>query len=416
MHNSAMTQSATVSATLADQALHLTGRLIDAYGPRPSGSPASRQAADALHAEAEGFADRAWTEDFDVHPGAFLGWIRLLVLIYLAGVVLLWLDVFWMAALLATAGLAILVGQFFFYREVLDRFYPRHTGRNVLAAVEPQGEVRGQLIVSGHHDSARIFNFLANRPALYPWRVTGGLAIYALFLVTCWVLALWTLLAGAPGWSAVAAALFSVLLLWVGQLWWFASAQSTPGAGDNLASTAAAWETLRHLAAEKAAGRGLKHLRVIAASWDAEEAGLRGARAWVKAAAGDGRLAMPTWNLNLECLYDPAEFFLLTSDVNGTVRLSPELAGRCQRLLAAHGRDVPAKPIAFLTGGTDAGELARGGAQATGLIGMPWGNTQRSSVYHTPRDVLEAVSPQAVAAAIALAVDLGDDLDQSLIA
>ncbi len=206
-----MTHFEDLATTLAQRALHLTDRLIDTTGPRPSGSPASSQAADALQAEAEGFADRAWTEDFAVHPGAFLGWIRLLVMIYLAGVVLLWLDVFWLAALLATAGLVLLVGQFFFYYELLDPLFPKQTGRNVLAAVEPQGEVRGQLIVSGHHDSARIFNFLANRPALYPWRVTGGLAIYALFLAACWVLTIWTLLAGAPGWSTASAVLFSVV-------------------------------------------------------------------------------------------------------------------------------------------------------------------------------------------------------------
>jgi hypothetical protein len=417
MHNGIMSNlTATYSPQAADEAaLRLAGRLIDAIGPRPSGSAASRQAADALQAEAASFADRAWSEDFAVHPAAFLGWIRLLVLLYIAGVALLWLEVFWLAALLATVGIAILVGQFFFYRELLDPFFPRQTGRNVLAVVEPAGEARGQLIVSGHHDSARIFNFLAHQPKLYPSRVTGGLAIYALFLLTCWVLALWTAASGAaPGWSTAAAALFSLLLLWMGQLWWFASPQSTPGAGDNLASTAAAWEALRFIAQEKAAGRPLQHLRVIAASWDAEEAGLRGARAWVKAAAGDDRLALPTWNLNLECLYDPDEFFLLTSDVNGTVKLSEALAGQCQQLLAARGRNVPVKPIAFLTGGTDAGELARRGAEATTLIGMPWGNTQRASVYHTPRDVLSAVSLEAVAAAMGLAMDLAGELDARL--
>lgn len=53
----------------ANAALQLTGRLIDAFGPRPSGSAASRQAADALQAEAAQFADRTWSEDFPVHPG-----------------------------------------------------------------------------------------------------------------------------------------------------------------------------------------------------------------------------------------------------------------------------------------------------------------------------------------------------------
>jgi aminopeptidase YwaD len=395
---------------LANAALVHTGRLIEAIGPRPSASAASRQAADALRNEAAAFTDRAWTEDFTAHPGAFLGWIRILVLIYVAGLVVIWLGIYWPAALLATAGLAIMIAQFFFYKELLDPLFPRQTGRNVLASLEPNGEVRGHLIISGHHDSAQVFNFLANRPSLYALRVTGGIAVYVLFLLTCWLLAVWTAVAGVPpSWSIIPAAVFSLLLLLVGQLWWFAGREATPGAGDNLASTAAAWQTLRHLANEKAAGRGLRHLRVTAASWDAEEAGLRGARAWVARNPAD----LPTWNLNLECLYNPGDFFFLTSDVNGTVRLSAELADRGRGILAGRGRDVPAKPIAFLTGGTDAGELARGGIEATTLMGMPWGNTERSSVYHTPRDVLAAVSPEAVAEAIYLAVTLAAELDQN---
>ncbi|MFO7681243.1 MAG: hypothetical protein R6X34_14440, partial [Chloroflexota bacterium] len=161
----------------AQRAYMFTGKLIDAVGPRISGSAASRQAADALKQEAESFADRVWTEDFAVHPKAFLGWIRVVVVVYGTAVILLWLSIYWLAALLMTLGLGVIVGQFFLYRELLDRFFPKETGRNVLAALEPVGEARGQLIISGHHDSAFVFNFLAHRPALYPARVIGGLGI-----------------------------------------------------------------------------------------------------------------------------------------------------------------------------------------------------------------------------------------------
>lgn len=53
-------------------------------------------------------------------------------------------------------------------------------------------------------------------------------------------------------------------------------------------------------------------------------------------------------------------------------------------------------------------------AKATSLIGMPWGNNDRSAVYHTPADVLESVDPAAVACAIQLALDLSDDLEREL--
>jgi hypothetical protein len=45
---------------------------------------------------------------------------------------------------------------------------------------------------------------------------------------------------------------------------------------------------------------------------------------------------------------------------------------------------------------------------------MPWGNNNRSNVYHTPRDVLSAVSPEAVAAAMGLTIDLAGALDGEL--
>lgn len=400
---------------VARQALDLTSRLIHQFETRPAGSDNARGAADALHQEAQAYADQTWTEDFPVHPGAFLGWIRILVSLYIISIILLWLDYYLAAALLVTLGLGIMVGQFFLYREVIDGLFTRKTGRNVLAALEPDGETRGQLIISGHHDSAHVFNFLVHQPALYPVRVMGGIGTLVLLFLASWILAIWQLAAGsAPGWGSIAAAVFTLLILLVGQLWWFASTRSTPGAGDNLASSAAAWVSLREMARRKADGYGLAHLRLVAASWDAEEAGLRGARSWVSN-PNDGRLDLPTWNLNLECLYDTKDFFFLTSDINGSVQLSTDLAERCQRLMASQGQKVPVKPIEFLTGGTDAGELAKGGAEATTLIGMPWGNSARSSVYHTPGDVLETVSPEAVAEAIRLAVLLAEDLDKELL-
>jgi len=90
------------------------------------------------------------------------------------------------------------------------------------------------------------------------------------------------------------------------------------------------------------------------------------------------------------------------------------LAGRYQRLLGKNGRSVPQHPIAFLTGGTDAAELAKGGAQAITLMGMPWGNDERGSVYHTLADTLDAVSEEVLAILIELALKLAVDLDAEL--
>jgi aminopeptidase YwaD len=402
--------------TLTDSALQLASRLIDQFGPRPPGSRASRDCAEALAKEALSFTTAVETEEFTLSPGAFLAWIRLLVAAYAAALILFWLKLFAAAAVILVLGMALLVAQFFLYREVIDPFMRRRTGKNVSAVIEPEGDVRGELIISGHHDSARIFNFLVHQPGLYGLRINGGMgALVALALTSLAAACLKAL--GIPlDWTGYFAVVFTVLLGLVGQLWFFASPRSTPGAGDNLVSSTAAWEFLRHCAHEKDSGRGLRHLRIRALSFDAEEAGLRGSRAWRKARLAGGGFGHPVWNLNLECLYDPSEFFFLTTDINGSVPLSEGFARRCAGLLEKiSGRTIPVRPIAFLTGGTDAGETARAGAEATTLMGMPWSNSARSAVYHTPADTVEAVSSEAVTAVLELADRLARELDGELV-
>jgi hypothetical protein len=47
-------------------------------------------------------------------------------------------------------------------------------------------------------------------------------------------------------------------------------------------------------------------------------------------------------------------------------------------------------------------------------MGMPWGNSDRSAVYHTPADTPDAVDEGAVAEAIGLACNLARQLDAEL--
>ncbi len=390
----------------AQSALGLTGSLIDRFGPRLAGSPSCLATADALKDHAAPLADRAWNEDFPVHPGSFLGFIRVLVIIYAASTLALPFAA-WASALAASIGLAILVLGFILYVGILDPFYPRRTGRNVLASLEPSGKVERTLIVSGHHDSARIFNFYVDRPELYGRRIYGGIGAFVVFWAASCVLAL----AGAPMIVDLAAALvFLAGFVLVAPLWNFASRDGSPGAGDNLAASCVALEVLRHFRSSRDGGEGLKGTRLIFASFDAEEAGLRGARAWARAHRDEVALS-PTFCFNMDCLFSYPDIKFLSSDVNGSVKLSSALARACADM--AHSRGIPAKvePIAFLTGGTDAAELARVGVRATTLIAMKWSNEERSSAYHTPGDTLEAVEPAAVEAAIRVAVALAEQLD-----
>jgi aminopeptidase YwaD len=390
----------------AKRALEFTARIIDEGGPRLAGSEACKAAARALEVEAAAIGDRASIERFTVHPGAFLGFIRVLVVLYAVAAPLL-AFVPWASAALAALAAAILVLQFFLYKELIDPFYPAREGVNVVAVLEPRLEAKRQLIVSGHHDSARIFNFYVDRPELFARRIDLGIGSVALLLIASIALAA----AGAPASARIAAAALFVLgFLLVAPLWRFASDVGTPGAGDNLVASAAALEIIRELRARRDAGKGLESTRVVFASFDAEEAGLRGARAFAAARRLEFA-SLPSFAYNMDCVYRKDKLTFLTTDLNGSVRLDAALAKLGLSLAAAAGAQARALPIAFLTGGTDAAELAKAGVRTASLMGMDWSGSVRESAYHTPADTVDAVESAAISAAIDIGVALALELD-----
>jgi len=395
---------------LTDKVFENTQKLIDKHGPRQAGSSACRNCADDIYEDMKSFADSARTEDFGVHTGAFLGWIRLLVAFYALAVIFLWLNIPVASAGLLLLGIIIMVFQFFLYKHFIDFLFPKKVGRNVVGVVEPKNEVKQQIIISGHHDSAQIFNFFIHQPKLYALRVMGGIGL----MVTICFLSLVVWAFSLPSWAVTTVAIIGSLgALIVLQLWFFASSKCTPGAGDNLIASCMAVEALRQISKDKVEGNGLENTRVIALSFDAEEEGLRGAYAFAKKNK-DMLNEVPTYLYNIDCPYNLKDMFFLTSDINTSVQLSEDFASECRMSAEKLGYKPKVKPIAFLTGGTDAGELAKFGVYATTMMAMPWDNTERSSVYHTPNDTCEAVEKEVVKAGLEIFFDMVNEKDKEI--
>jgi aminopeptidase YwaD len=387
-----------------------TEKLIEKFGPRRAGSKSSQDCADELYKDLSRFADEAKIEEFTVHTGAFLGWIRILVFLYILGAAALWLKIPFITAILLFIGIIIMVFQFFLYKHAIDFLFPKKLGKNVTGIIEPEEEVKSQIIISGHHDSACIFNFFIHQPKLYSLRVIGGIGILVGVFLLSFILAVFS---ASNILITILAVLSSIGALIVLQLWFFASNKCTPGAGDNLVATSMAVESLRQIKKEKQKGNGLKHTRVIAVSFDAEEEGLRGAYAYAKTNK-EMLSSLPTYLYNIDCPYYLKDMFFLTSDINGSVKLSEDFANSCGKSAEKLGYKTTVKPITFLTGGTDAAELAKVGVKATTLMAMPWDNSERASVYHTPNDTLDAVEKEAVKAGLEVLFDLIYTKDKEL--
>lgn len=387
-----------------------TGRLVDEHGPRLAGSRPCTAVAEAIARRARTFADSVSLQPFTVHPGSFYAYTKVLPVSYAVGLAALFAagSVGRLAAVVAgalaiaglAAGIALMILQFGLYRHAGDRLFAPRTATNVEAVIEPVGRVERELIISGHHDSApaaRIFSSPFRR--LY---VVAVLAPYLFFAAELALLVAFLVRSVAPGAWTRPFLLVGVPFV-VGYFFLVALRRGTPGAGDNLIASMIAVGLGEEIAARKASLLASTRVRIV--SFDAEEAGLRGASAYF-GARGAELARLPCVHLNFDGLYRLRDLQVLTSDVNGSVRLSRSLADALVACAGQDGITLRTYGMVFGAGGTDAAESARRGICSATIIAMPTEVFADRLVYHTPRDTIEHVEPAAVEACLRVALRL----------
>jgi hypothetical protein len=401
---------------LAQDALDLTASLINEFGPRLTTTPPCTKTANALHSHFQSSCDRAEFEDFVTQPNGPIYFLRWMCVLFYISLVFLWLRLPIIALVCAWASVGILVFEYLLYYEVIDRFSPDGTARNVYGVIEPVGEVKNIVIFSGHHDSAHIFNFISNSPETYMVRV----AAFLLVVFGDWIyliVATWKCLAGGHIWQEwtrvdwTFAVLLTVGIAAVRPMWDFVNDEGTPGAGDNLISSSMAVILSRYYGSREK----LKNTRLVFLSYDAEESCLRGSRAFFKRHKKEYN-DTKTWNFNVDIPYCVHDLKFLTSDINGLVRLSSRMAKRLVGIAHDLGYDkAQAIGIMFLAGATDAAEAALAGIEATSLVGLPYYSPTdahgKRLVYHTPKDTVDSIEPEMVQATLRVFMKFVDEID-----
>lgn len=387
-------------------AIEFTRFITTKWNDRLTGSKACLETGEYLHEQFSKFSDKQFKQEFTTHPGAFLGFIRVCIVFFFINLLGLFTENYWLSFIVSLASLFIFVFQFFLYYEILEPFFPKKKSQNIYAFLEPENDVQQQIIISAHHDSAHVFNFYEKNPQYYGIRVNLGIGgMFLAMLIATASFLLNSLNIEAQAFIDILKYLSLSLIVVVLPLWFFYNPKKgTPGAGDNIICTAVTFEILKHFYNLKQQKNGLKNTRVIIGSWDAEEAGLRGAKAFVKK---HKKLlhSVPTYNYNLECLYNHKEMNFTTSDVNSFVPLSQKMANECVEVCKKLGYNIPKVPFPILAGGTDAGEFARGGIEAITLNGMAFGKINDNPSYHTTRDTVDKVDPIAVSRSIHIGIE-----------
>lgn len=382
--------------------LQMTGRIIDTCGPRPAGSALSQKAAKIIGQALEPFCDQVALEEFKHRPRAFLGHIALIATLFILACIGVLAGPGWVYPAIALLALGHLINimEFGFYVEFIDFLFKEKTGINVTGTLEPLEEAKQQIVFSAHHDSAYEFTFLDWGPKFY----------FTLMLVS--TTANWVLLAGLAVWAAYRDLVGGLLFPFAWLQWaaaavialdipffFFLRSRATPGAGDNLVSSCLLIKLAELLKEKKQQGSAPRHTRVLFVSFDAEEAGLRGSRAFARQYKQRLR-ALPTYNVNLESLFNLKTLEYLVSDINGTVRLSQKLAKSLQEVARSLGYATRLIPMRQGYGATDAAELAKIGVQATTLAALSPDTGSGNSVYHTHNDDVQHLDPKVIQAAL----------------
>jgi len=283
---------------------------------------------------------------------------------------------------------------------IFDPFFPKVSGTNVYGSIDPEGAVKQQIILCGHHDAAYIFNFMDKSPRLYPLFILAGQAplFIALILSTA------ALIFGInPLWYKI---VLTIGLVGIIPMWWFTTDKVSPGAGDNMVATSIISETAKILSDQKKAGRNpLKHTRIICLSVDGEECGLRGSRAFAKAHEKEFK-DIKTYAFCMDTLFNADKLLFFKRDLNMTVPLSGNMAEELADTAKSLGYGAKVSQMPFGGGSTDAASFAQIGVEASCLLAfeLDISNLQEDMVYHTPRDKTNAIEPKVVEQSLNVAV------------
>ena len=285
--------------------------------------------------------------------------------------------------------------EFLLCREVFDRFYPMKQSTNVIGKLRKPGvdDVKHLLILSGHHDSAMENTWI--RYTGYGFYVLS--ATFFIGMITLVVACLIQLAGVIIGYDAVAHAgtLGWVLLIYpIGPSLIYAAFLTrgkknggiVPGAADNLSASSVVVAMCRFLVENPDCIPEDTEVRFI--SFGSEEAGCRGSKRYVERHLDELR-RVDTRVMNYEIVAHP-EISILASDLNGTVKYSPEMVRSVVQ--AAQRAGVPHKVGGGMIGaGCDAVPFTQAGIKSITLL--PFKSPQQLfAFYHQDRDTPEVLT------------------------
>ncbi len=270
-------------------------------GPRESGTEQEILTGNRVESELKKFCDETHQEPYTSSPHAFLGGIRYgALLVFIAGI-FFWLsllidfniinlnpifDVLFLiiAIVLIVVTISYFILEVMKYHETFDFLFPKRESKNIIGTINPKKEVKNTVIFSAHHDSAFEFNtfYYLKRFGQIIINV-GYLGVGIMFIAIILKLIFFimsienTILFSVFG--IIFIGFIPIILVYV----FFHSYKPVLGAFDNLSGVSVLLGIAKFLSENKNNEEIFpNYTRVHLISFAGEEAGLRGAKRYVK--------------------------------------------------------------------------------------------------------------------------------------
>ncbi len=381
--------------------------VIKQFGDRDPGSDGENKALAYMKNQMAEYSDEVRSETFKVAPHAFFGWTYITATCALISIITLFFAPI-VSLVLVILGLLPMIGEFVFYRQMIDFMFKKRTSGNVMGTIKPTGEVKRRIVLNGHSDAAYEWH----------WHHVGGYYLFLTSIIIPVISVIYTIVvsvvamattgvvgtpSGAALYMAIASVIFVPALLC---FYMFSDTKKVvPGANDNLT---ACYMSIAVLKLMHDNGFRFENTEVVALVTGSEEAGLRGAKAFCKLNPEYGlEPGIETIFVTYETLRELEHLAIYNRDLNGTVKVDMPTCELVKRAAAKNGMDL--KFGSVYAGATDSAAFAQAGRKSTCIAAMA---PQVKDYYHTRRDDYDNLSPECLSKVLDITIDFINEFDE----
>ena len=380
-------------------------------GPRESGTEQEILAGNKIESELKKFCDETQQEPYTSSPHAFLGGIRYGAMIVLIAGAFFWISLLGdlnvislnpifdlILLLLAIVFIFVTISYFILevmkYHETFDFLFPKRESNNIIGTINPKNEAKNTVIFSAHHDSAFEFNTFYYLKRFGQIIINIGYLGVAIILIGILLKLIFFLLSiDQPILFLVFGIIFICFLPIILVYVFFHNYKPVLGAFDNLSGVAILLGIAKFLSENKQNNEIFpKFTTVHFISFAGEEAGLRGAKRYVKAHY-DELVSNQTTVVNMDSIAKK-DFIVIHNKESGIgVKHDPIVF---EPLLdIAENLNLNAKLLTLPFGATDGAVFSKKNIPTASIGGLNL-KEELAPYYHTRNDTPAVVEKEAL--------------------